>query len=246
MITPRKMGTPQGSPLSPLLSNIILHELDQKLDERGHRYVRYADDCSIYVRSKKSAIRVMNTIVRYLETELKLKVNREKSKLVRPSLSTLLGFSFYKSSKSWEMTIAAKSLRNIKQRMKACTQRNESISMKARMDKIDLIVRGWVNYFYIAKTKVQMINLDKHTRFRLRMIAWKQWKRPKNRERNLLRLGVNKAKSYEWSHSRKGYCRIAHSPILSRAMDHKYFSKLKYTGFYNYYDWKTEHETVLF
>lgn len=243
---PRKMGTPQGSPLSPLLSNIILHELDQTLDERGHRYVRYADDCSIYVRSKKSAVRVMDTIVSYLEKELKLKVNLEKSKIVRPSLSTLLGFSFYKSSKGWEIAIAPKSLKNIKQKMKVCTKRNESISMKVRLDKIDLIVRGWINYFCIAKAKAQMVKLDKHMRFRLRMIAWKQWKRPKNRERNLLKLGINKAKAYEWSHSRKGYCRIAHSPILSTAMDNKYFNRLNYTGFYNYYYWKTEHQTELF
>ncbi len=114
LVSPRKEGTPQGSPLSPLLSNVILHELDVKLEERGHRFVRYADDCSIYLRSRKSAQRVMAGISVYLEDGLKLKVNRMKSKISRPSQSSLLGFSFYGSKEGWKMRIASKALRAIK------------------------------------------------------------------------------------------------------------------------------------
>jgi RNA-directed DNA polymerase len=118
VVSPRTEGTPQGSPLSPLLSNIVLNELDKELQARGHRFVRYADDCSIYVKSEKSAQRAMETITEYIESKLKLKVNRSKSKVSRPSESTLLGFSFYRSEKGWEIRIAPKSLERIKKKMK--------------------------------------------------------------------------------------------------------------------------------
>ena len=246
LVAPRREGTPQGSPLSPLLSNIILNELDQKLEERGHRFVRYADDCSIYVRSRKSAYRVMESITGYLEDELKLKVNREKSKVSRPSSSTLLGFSFYGTKQGWKMRIAPKSLQSIKQKIREQTKRNQPISTEERIQKLDVMIRGWVNYFSMAEAKRQMTRLDEMTRTRLRIIIWKQWKTISGRIRNLMKIGVPKAKACEWANSRKAYCRIAHSPILLTKLDISYFAKLKYVGFTNYYYWKTEHQTKLF
>jgi RNA-directed DNA polymerase len=246
VISPRTEGTPQGSPLSPLLSNIVLNELDKELQARGHRFVRYADDCSIYVRSEKSAQRVMETITDYIESKLKLKVNRDKSKVSRPTESTLLGFSFYRSAKGWEIRIAPKSLKKIKKKMKEQTQRRDPGSAKEKIKKMEAVIKGWVNYFCIAKAKSKMQELDEMIRTRLRMGIWKQWKRPATRIRNLQRLGIDKQKAYEWGNSRKAYCRVAHSPILCRALSNVYFTKERYVGFANYYFWKTEHQTKLF
>jgi RNA-directed DNA polymerase len=246
LTSPRTEGTPQGSPLSPLLSNIVLDELDKELEVRGHRYVRYADDCSIYVRSEKSAQRVMVTITDYIETELKLKVNRTKSKVSRPNESTLLGFSFYRSKSGWDIRIAPKSLVRIKQKMKERTQRNDPTSAKGKIKKMEAVIRGWVNYFSIAKAKSKMKELDEQVRTRLRIGIWKQWKTPWTKKRNLLKLGISNQKAYEWSNSRKGYCRVAHSPILCWALNNEYFTRLRYIGFTNYYYWKTEHQTKLF
>jgi RNA-directed DNA polymerase len=246
VVSPRTEGTPQGSPLSPVLSNIVLNELDKELQARGHRFVRYADDCSIYVRSEKSANRVMETITDYVESKLKLKVNRIKSKVSRPNESTLLGFSFYRSEKGWEIRIAPKSLQKIKEKMKGKTKRNDPASAKEKIKKMEAVIRGWVNYFSIAKAKSKMKELDEMVRTRLRIGLWKQWKNPKTKRGNLERLGIKHGKAYEWSNSRKGNCRIAHSPILCRTLNNEYFTRLRYIGFANYYYWKTEHQTKLF
>ncbi len=246
VVSPRTEGTPQGSPLSPVLSNIVLNELDKELQARGHRFVRYSDDCSIYVRSEKSANRVMETITDYVESKLKLKVNRIKSKVSRPNESTLLGFSFYRSEKGWEIRIAPKSLQKIKEKMKGKTKRNDPASAKEKIKKMEAVIRGWVNYFSIAKAKSKMKELDEMVRTRLRIGIWKQWKNPKTKRGNLERLGIKHGKAYEWSNSRKGNCRIAHSPILCRTLNNEYFTRLRYIGFANYYYWKTEHQTKLF
>jgi RNA-directed DNA polymerase len=244
--SPRTEGTPQGSPLSPLLSNIVLDELDKELLGRNHRFVRYADDCSIYVKSEKSAQRVMEHITKYIEKKLKLKVNRTKSKVSRPNESTLLGFSFYRSKEGWEVRIAPKSLERIKKKMKEKTKRNDPTPVKEKIQKIEAVIRGWINYFAIAKGKKKMEELDELVRTSLRTGIWKQWKKPKTKRIHLIKLGISKQKAYEWSNSRKGYCRVAHSPILCRALNNEYFSLLGYTGFTNYYYWKTEHQLKLF
>jgi RNA-directed DNA polymerase len=246
MVSQRVEGTPQGSPLSPLLSNIVLNELDKELQARGHRYVRYADDCSIYVKSEKSAQRVKETVTDYIETKLKLKVNRTKSKVSRPTESTLLGFSFFRSKAGWEIRIAPKSLLRIKKKMKEQTKRKDPAPVKEKIRKMEVVIRGWVNYFAIAKAKSKMQELDELVRTRLRMGIWKQWKRPKRRRMNLQKLGINPGKAYEWSNSRKGHCRVAHSPILCRALNNEYFTRQRYVGFANYYFWKTGHQTGLF
>lgn len=246
LVSPRTEGTPQGSPLSPLLSNIMLHELDQTLEKRGHRFVRYADDCSIYVSSRKSAARVMSGITSYLEDRLKLKVNREKSKVSRPEESSLLGFSFYWGVKGWKMRIAGKSLIRIKEKIREQTKRNHPLPLRVRIAKLGAIMRGWVNYFCIAEASKQMMELDKRVRTRLRMTVWKQWKTVSCRIRNLIRLGMAKAKAYQLANSRKSYCRTAHSPTLTTTMDNSYFTKQGFVGFHNYYYWKTKHQMKLF
>ena len=242
----RTEGTPQGSPLSPLLSNIVLNELDKELQARGHRFIRYADDCSIYVKSEKSAQRVMETTMKYIESKLKLQVNRIKSKVSRPTESTLLGFSFYRSKEGWEIRIAPKSLERIKKKMKEHTQRNDPSPAKEKIKKMEATIRGWVNYFWIAKAKSKMQALDELVRTRLRIGIWKQWKKGRTKLHNLIRLGIKPGKAYEWSNSRKGYSRVVHSPILCRALNNDYFTRQRYIGFDNYYFWKTEHQTKLF
>jgi len=246
IVSQQQEGTPQGSPLSPLLSNIVLDGLDKELESRGHSYVRYADDCSIYVRSKKSAERVLSSITKYIEQRLKLKVNRDKTKISRPSKSVLLGFSFYKTSKEWGIRISPKSIQRIMKKCKVITSRSNGKSIKEKINQLKPIVTGWVNYFVIAKAKKVMQEIDECIRTRLRMCRWKEWKRLKTRRRNLLELGINKQKAYEWSNSSKGYCRIAHSPILCRSLNNEYWSKQGYRGFFLTYYWRTEKQTSLF
>lgn len=241
-VSPRVEGTPQGSPLSPLLSNIILNELDKELQQRGHSFVRYADDCSIYVKSEKAAKRTEASITQYIEQKLKLKVNKEKTKVSRPMGSMLLGFSFYKSKDQWEIRISSKSVSRIKAKLKANTQRNNPANARIKIQKLETIIRGWVNYFVIAKAKSIMQQLDEMVRVRLRIGEWKHWKRIKTKIRKLISLGVNKYKAYEWGNSSKGYCKIAHSPVLQTTLTDNYWRKLGYTGFNNYYFWKTKYQ----
>jgi len=246
MVSQRIEGTPQGSPLSPLLSNIVLDELDKELEKRGHSYVRYADDCSIYVGSEKAALRVQSGITKYIEEKLKLKVNREKTKVSDPTYSVLLGFSFYQSKGKWEIRIANKSITRIKEKCKAITQRSNGKSTKEMINQLKPIVTGWVNYFIIAKAKSVMQKIDERVRTRLRIGKWKEWKHAKGRRRNLLQLGIKKQKAYEWSYSNKSYSRVAHSPILCRALNNVYWQKQGYTGFYQTYFRRTEKQTSLF
>lgn len=235
VVSQRIEGTPQGSPLSPLLSNIMLDELDKELMERGHHFVRYADDCSIYVRSKKSAQRVLSSITTYIEKGLKLKVNKEKSKVSIPPESTLMGFSFYNDKGNWAIRIASKSIKRIKEKCKQITQRNNGTNTREKITKMNSVITGWVNYFSIAKAKSNMQHLDNCVRTRLRMGLWKEWKNCKTRVGNLLKLKASKQKSYEWGNSSRAYCRVAHSPILCSTLDNAYFVKRGYEGFYNTY-----------
>ena len=242
----RTKGTPQGSPLSPLLSNIILNELDRELSSRGHRFVRYADDCSIYTRSKKSANRVMSNITSYIESTLKLKVNREKSKVSRPTQSSLLGFSFFKTRGSWHIRISPKSIERIRENVRQHTRRNTATPMHERLIKLRQITRGWVNYFRIATSKKVMAELDRLIRRRLRVLLWKQWKTTGNRIRNLVKLGVKRWLAYQHGNTRKSYTRTGASPILETTLTNSYFNRLGYEGFADYYYWRTIHQTTLF
>lgn len=244
VVSQRIEGTPQGSPLSPLLSNIMLHELDQELNKRHHKFVRYADDCSIYVKSEKSAKRVLESIIKFIECELLLKVNREKTKISRAHESYLLGFSFYQTKGRYEIRISPKSVNRVTSKCKAITRSSDPKSETLKLIRLDSIILGWVNYFKIANAKSIMEKLDEMIRTRLRISAWRRWKRTRTKVINLVKLGIEKSRAYMWGNTSKGACRVAHSPILKRTLDMKYFRKRGYIGFYNY--WQAERQPSLF
>jgi RNA-directed DNA polymerase len=244
--SPRAEGVPQGSPLSPLLSNIMLDELDKELEARGHSFVRYADDISIYVGSEKSAHRVMGTITEYIERGLKLRVNREKSKVSQPWESTLLGFSFFYRQDKWEIRIAPRSLKRIKEKIRAGTKRKDPAKAQEKIKKLEAVIEGWVEYFKMARAKNAMRRLDELLRIRIRMGIWKQWKTPGTRVKNLRKLGIAKGKANRWGNSSLGYCRMAHSPIMSTTITQERLQRLGFVGFFNHYYWKTGHQTKLF
>jgi RNA-directed DNA polymerase len=224
----------------------MLHELDKELQARGHSFVRYADDCSIYVKSEKSAHRVQESVTEFIEGKLKLKVNREKTKISRPVQSTLLGFSFYRHEEEWKVRISPKALARVKEKLKSKTKRNDPSNAKEKIKKMEAMIKGWVNYFSIAEAKSVMKRLDERVRVRLRIGIWKQWKRPKTKISNLVKLGVSQWKAYQWGNSSLGYCRIAHSPVLCTTLNNEYFQRMGYVGFYNYYYWKTKHQLRIF
>lgn len=246
VVSQRIEGTPQGSPLSPLLSNIVLDEFDKELEKRGHAYVRYADDCSIYVKSEAAAKRVAESVIKFIEDKLLLKVNRTKTKISRPNESTLLGFSFFQDKGGWEIRISEKSVGRITEKVKDITSRSTGQSEREKIGKLNSVINGWVSYFVIARAKTVMQDLDRLVRVRLRICQWKVWKKPATRVRNLLKLGVSKQKAYEWGNSSKGYCRVAHSPILQTTLNNKVFTQRGYKGFYNTYHGKAEVQLPLF
>jgi RNA-directed DNA polymerase len=246
VISTRSEGTPQGSPLSPLLSNIILDELDKELENRQHSFVRYADDISVYTQSETAGKRVMNSVIKIIEGKLLLKVNREKTKVSRPEGSMLLGFSFRTYKGRWIIKVARKTAHRIKRKFKEITKRNAPLSEEERITKLNTIIKGWVNYFVIAKAKTLMQHLDGNVRMRLRMCKWKQWKNIKTRRRNLLKLGAKSKDAYLWGRSSKGYCRVAQTFILSQTLTVSYYKNKGYVGFYDLYYWRTEKQIKLF
>ena len=222
VVSSMEKGTPQGGPLSPLLSNIVLDELDKELEGRGHRFVRYADDCNIYVKSKRAGERTMASIQRFIEGKLRLKVNEEKSAVDRPWKRKFLGFSFT-STKEPRIRIAKASIQRMKGKVREITSRKMPYPMEYRIQKLNQYLTGWCGYFALADTKTPFEQLDKWIRRRLRMCLWKNWKKPKARVRNLIQLGVPKGKAYEWGNSRKSYWRISNSPILHKTLGNTYW-----------------------
>ncbi len=216
-------GTPQGGPLSPLLSNIVLDELDKELEKRGHKFVRYADDCNIYVRSKRAGERTMASIQRFIEEKLRLKVNETKSAIDRPWKRKFLGFSFTSSGEP-KVRIASESLKRMKTKVKEITSRKMPYPMEHRIKRLNQYLVGWCGYFALADTPSIFRQLDGWIRRRLRMCLWKSWKKTKTKIRNLIKLGVPQWKAFEWGNSRKGYWRIASSPILHRTLGNSYWS----------------------
>ena len=215
-------GTPQGGPLSPLLANIMLDELDKELEKRGHKFCRYADDNNVYVKSKRAGIRVMESMIKLIENKLKLKVNKDKSAVDFVSKRKFLGFSFYFAKGGAEIRIHEKSIKRFKDKIKFYTNRNIGISMESRLKKLNQIMRGWINYYGIANAVAKLKELDKWIRRRLRACIWKQWKKISTRHRNLVKLGINKYKAWEYANTRKGYWRISKSPILSKSLNNIY------------------------
>jgi len=228
-------GTPQGGPLSPLLANIMLDDVDKELEKRGHRFCRYADDCNIYVRSKRAGLRVMDSITRIIECELKLKVNRDKSAVDIVSKRKFLGFSFYFVKGGAKIRIHEKSIKRFKEKVRFITNRNRGISMDLRLLKLNNFIKGWINYFEIANAKRKLVELDKWIRRRLRACIWKQWKRVKTKLKNLIKLGVPKYKAWEFANTRKGYWRISNSPILEATLNNKYFKSIGLMSLSNIY-----------
>ena len=223
VVTDNEEGTPQGGPLSPLLSNIVLDELDKELEKRGHQFVRYADDCNIYVKTPKAGNRVMRSVTSYIEGKLKLKVNGNKSAVDRPWRRKFLGFSFTKHREP-KIRIAKASVNRMKDKIRDITSRKRPYSMEVRIQKLNQYLMGWCGYFALADTPSVFKTLESWIRRRLRMCVWKSWKKPSTKVRKLTGLGIPKGKAHEWGNSRKGYWRISKSPILHRALGNSYWS----------------------
>lgn len=207
------IGTPQGGNLSPLLSNIMLDQLDKELESRGLHFTRYADDCIILVGSSKAADRVMTTVSKFIEMKLGLKVNMTKSKVSKPNEIKYLGFGFFKDKNDglWKAKPHAKSVEKLKLKLKKLTSRKWSISMDERLKKIKETIQGWTNYYKIGYWKGIAGDIDAHIRFRLRMCIWKQWKKIGTKKKGLIKLGVSKRKAWMLANSRKSYARCASS-----------------------------------
>jgi RNA-directed DNA polymerase len=219
-------GCPQGGNLSPLLSNIMLHELDKELTKRGLVFCRYADDANIYVKSKKAANRVMGSITRFIEEELKLKVNKEKSAVDRPWRLKFLGFSFYHKKGGVGIRVHPKPVKKFKQKLKEITGRSNAMSITQRTEKLRQCIIGWVNYFGMADAKGLIKSLDEWLRRRIRMCFWKQWKKIGTKHNNLVDLGIDNRKAWEYANTRKSYWHTANSPILSRTLTNEYLRKI--------------------
>ena len=229
------VGVPQGGPLSPLLSNIMLNELDKELENRGHRFVRYADDCVIFCKSKRGAERTLANIIPFIEGKLFLKVNREKTVVGYVKNIKFLGYTFYVYQGKGRLRVHPKSLTKMKESLRVLTSRSNGWGNDKRKAKLKQFITGWVNYFKLADMKSYLMNLDAWLRRRLRMIIWKQWKRVRTRLRNLINLGIPKHKAYQFANTRKGYWRTAKSPILSRSIRSDSLVRAGYTFFSDCY-----------
>lgn len=228
---PSEEGTPQGSPLSPLLSNVYLDDLDRVLEERRHRFVRYADDLTIYVRSERAAQRVMASTTQFVEQRLKLRVNRGKSAVDRAMKRTLLGFAFFRREGEVKVRVDPKARVRAKDRLRQLTSRRWGVSMGRRINEINRFTVGWTAYFALADTPRPFEDLDEWLRRRLRQVRWKEWKRVRSKRRNLIALGIPEQKAHEWANSRKGYWRISGSAPLQRALPNAYWRELGLEGF---------------
>jgi RNA-directed DNA polymerase len=218
-------GTPQGGPLSPLLSNIVLDRLDKELERRGHRFVRYADDCNVYVKSERAGQRVLESIGAFIEKKLRLKLNREKSAVGRPSERKFLGFSFT-GGKEPKRRIAPKALKRLKARITERTRRTRGVSLERMSKELAQYLTGWRGYFGYCQTPSVLRELDGWIRRRLRSVLWKQWKRGRIRFKELRDRGVAKDLAAQTAGSSHGPWRISKSPALNYALPNVFFTKL--------------------
>ena len=228
---PSVEGTPQGSPLSPLLGNVMLDDLDWELGRRGHHFVRYADDLMVYVRSERAGQRVIESIAQYVERRLKLRVNRKKSAVDRATKRPFLGFGFFYRDGQVKVRVDPNARTRAKERLRKLTSRRWGISMERRIQAINRFTVGWTAYFAYADTPSPFADLDEWLRRRLRQVRWKEWKRYQTRRRNLRALGIPERAAREWAGSRKGYWRIAGSAVLHRALPNAYWNTLGLAGF---------------
>ena len=221
------IGTPQGGPLSPLLSNVMLNKLDKELEARNLHFTRYADDTIILVKSEKAANRVMESITHFIEKKLGLKVNMTKTKICKPNDLKYLGFGFYKDIKNntYNCVPHIDSKMKFQRKLKSLTKRSESISLDTRFERLNWLIRGWVNYFKISKMKTFLAKIDSNLRTRIRMIIWKMWKLPKTREDNLVKCGFDRGEARGLANCRRGYMFVAHSKVLQNAITKLALSK---------------------
>lgn len=220
-------GTPQGGPLSPLMSNIVLDELDRELGKRGHKFVRYADDCNIYVRSERAAERVMRSVSEFINRKLKLKVNEAKSAVARPQKRKFLGFSFTGGKDPNRRKIAPQALKKFKERIRQLTNRNHSIRFEKRVDRLTSYLEGWKGYFGFCQTMEVLRQLDSWIRRRLRSVLWKQWKVYKRRKAELIKRGVRASIACGMAWSSKGPWALAHTPAVRIALSNSFFDSVE-------------------
>jgi len=225
LVSPSVEGTPQGGPLSPLLSNLVLDELDRELERRGHRYVRYADDSNIYVRSERAGQRVMESITRFITQKLKLKVNETKSAVARPQQRKFLGFSFTDGPEI-KRTIAPKALERFKHRIREVTLRAKGVSLETTIAELASYLRGWRSYFGFCETPYVLIQLTRWVRLRLRAAMWRQWKTPRRRRAALLELGVRPRLANNTAGSGLGPWYLARAKALSVGLSNAHFTSL--------------------
>jgi RNA-directed DNA polymerase len=247
----RRKGIPQGSPLSPLLSNIMLHELDRMLEAKGLRYVRYADDFSVYTKSKAMAKKIGNDLYRFLRHKLKLPINRAKSGIRRPINFELLGYgfvpSYVKGEKGiYQLVVSAKAWKKLKTNLKEITKKTTPASLSERLARLKSVKRGWVNYFRMASIQQKLKTLDTWLRNRLRYCIWHDWKKLDRKRKNLIRLGINQNQAYAWSRTRMGGWAVAQSPILITTITLSRLRKRGYISLLELYEQCSPKRTPLF
>jgi RNA-directed DNA polymerase len=225
LVGPSVDGTPQGGPLSPLLSNLVLDDLDRELERRGLRFVRYADDCNIYVRTERAGHRVMDRVTRFLTTRLKLTVNASKSAVARPQERTFLGFTFTAGPRV-ARAIAPKAVRRFKTKVREITRRAKGVSLETTIAELAPYIRGWRNYFGFCETPEALVYLTRWVRLRLRAAMWRQWRTPRRRRAALLALGVRPQLAEHTAGSGLGPWYLARAKALSVGLSNRYFDSL--------------------
>lgn len=226
-------GVPQGGPLSPLLSNVMLNELDKELEKRGHKFVRYADDCMILCKSKRSAQRTLKSITRFIEEKLFLKVNREKTHVAHISKMKYLGYGFYRKKGQLRFRVHQKSIKKMKARVQVILDRNKPIHNEERPKLMKQFVRGWINYFRLADMKSLVEEMDQWIRRKVRAIYWKQWKKMKTRYRMIRQFNIPEWKVHELANCRKGPWRAG--LMLNSILTNEEIARLGYLNMTSYY-----------
>jgi RNA-directed DNA polymerase len=234
VVVERWEGTPQGGPLSPLLANVLLDDLDRELQRRGHRFVRYADDCDIYVRSQRAGERVMASVTRFLERRLRLKVNAAKSAVARPGERTFLGFRIWGRAEV-RLRVAPESVKRAKETIRRITKRNRGVSLERVLEELRTFTNGWVGYFWYARTPSVFQALDQWIRRRLRCYRWKQWKWPRTRARELRKVGIGPWLAWGTAYDGPGLWRAAGSPALAQALPNRRLAALGFHSLYERY-----------
>ncbi len=236
----RRKGLPQGSPLSPLLSNILLDQLDKYLKGKGCKFIRYADDFSIYTKSKAEAKEIGNAVYLFLKERLCLPINRSKSGIRRPTTFTVLGYGFasnyQKGSKGqYQLVVAKAAWQQLKRKLKAATKKTKPYALRARLKVLQSIYQGWINNFRLGSIQSKLKAVDEWLRNRLRYCIWHHWKKPERKRKNLIRLGVAQGKAYAWSRTRMGGWAVAQSPMLRTTITQRVLKRIGYQSMMTYY-----------